>query len=191
MQDKKTKNYIEPQDFFRETILSLQRDEPTDKLAVMFMKLCTKYANHPNFVRYHHIRDDLISVGVLACLKGLPKFRPYRNDLTRAENGEILTSTRVEWHGEMLEYDYRICNNPFAFFTKCAHNELLQMLKAEYNFKNVLNKVRLENGLDADEGYTEMVREREAAEKLESGIEDELLDGEEEVDEEDLIEWEN
>ena len=188
MQDKKPKYYIEPQDFFRETIISLQRDEPTDKLAVMFMKLCEKYANHPNFVRYHHIRDDLISVGVLACLKGLPKFRPYRNELTRAENGEILTSTKVEWDGEMLEYDYRFCNNPFAFFTKCMHNEVLQMLKAEYNFKNVLNKVRLENGLEADEGYNEMIREKDAANRLEAELEKELEDDEEA---DDLIEWEN
>jgi hypothetical protein len=191
MTDKKPKNYIEPQDFFRETLISLQNDEATDKIAVMFMKLCDKYANHPNFVRYHHIRDDLISVGILACLKGLPKFRPFRNDLIRDEAGEILTSTRVEWGGELVEYDYRTCNNPFAFFTKCAHNEILQMLKAEYNFKNVLNKVRLENGLEADDGYTDMMRDKDEADKLANELTAELFNEDDEEPEESLIEWEN
>lgn len=190
MQDKKPKNYIEPHDFFRETVISLQKDEPTDKLAVMFMKLCDKYANHPNFVRYHHIRDDLISAGILACLKGLPKFRPYRNMLIRDELGGIISSTKVEWNGEMLEYDYKTCNNPFAFFTKCAHNEILQTLKAEYNYKNVLNKVRLENGLEADAGYNEMMKDREAESLTESFEDDDSVGEEIDEDEvESIIEW--
>lgn len=183
MQGKPTKNYIEQHDFFRETLISLNRGEATDAIAVMFMKLCDKYANHQNFVRYHHIRDDLISIGVMACLKGLPKFRPYRNDLTRAENGEILTSTRVEWDGEMVEYDYKTCNNPFAFFTKCAHNDIIQFLKAEYNFKNILNKTRLLHGLEADAGYVDMMKERDEADlAARDAIQSDFLDEDDEQD---------
>lgn len=154
------KNYIEPADFFRETLRSLIADEINDKLALMFMKLANKYANHQKFVRYHHIRDDLISTGIEACVKGFPKFRPMRNILERDAEGEIISSTRVEWNNKLTEYDYRINNNPFAFFTTCMHNDILQFLKHDYNERNICNKIRLENGLDADEGYMEMMRKK-------------------------------
>lgn len=188
MSDKKT-NYLEPADFFRETIKCLKNDEMSDKLGSMFMMLCEKYANHPRFVRYHHIRDDLVSYALLACIKGFPKFRPYRNDLVRDEEGNIILSTKKEWNGEIIEYDYKTCNNPFAFFTTCATNEILQFLKSEYNQKNVLNKMRLENGLEADVGYTDMIRDRELAEKEEAVEEEILFDSGDEVI--DIIEWEN
>lgn len=192
MKDNKPVNYLEPADFFRETLKCLKTDEMSDELGKMFFTLCNKYANHPRFVRYHHIREDLISFALLACIKGFPKFRPYRNDLVRDEDGNIIQSTKKEWNGEMLEYDYRTCNNPFAFFTTCAHNDMLQFLKGEYNYKNIVNKMRIENGLDADAGYNDMIRDQEAAERETTetsgdlDIPEELLD-----DEIDVIEWEN
>lgn len=189
MSAKKT-NYLEPADFFRETIKCLKKDEMSEELGAMFYMLCEKYANHPRFVRYHHIRDDLISFALLACIKGFPKFRPYRNDLVRDEEGNIIQSTKREWDGEIIEYDYRTCNNPFAFFTTCATNEILQFLKSEYNYKNIINKMRLENGMEADAGYTDMMKEREMAEKLENG-EEELLIDLEDTEPDSLIEWEN
>lgn len=189
MQSQKT-NYLEPADFFRETIICLKKDEMSEELGSMFYMLCEKYANHPRFVRYRHIRDDLISFGLLACIKGFPKFRPYRNDLVRDDEGNIIQSTKREWDGEIIEYDYRTCNNPFAFFTTCATNEILQFLKSEYNYKNIINKMRLENGMEADAGYTDMMKEREMAEKLENGEEVDIT-SELDEDTQSIIEWEN
>lgn len=168
MEVKKNKNYLDPAEFYQETVACLRKDEISVKLCGMFQRLCEKYVNHPKFVRYHHIREDLISVGLMACVIGFPKFRPYRNDLVRDEEGNILTSTKKVWDGEHVEYDYRYCYNPFAFFTTCINNELLQFLKREYTYKNVMNKMRLENGLEADAGYTDMLREKDRQDRIDA-----------------------
>lgn len=193
MQNQKSKNFLEPADFFRETLVCLRNDENiSDKLGMMFQMLGEKYVNHPKFVRYHHIRDDLISCAVLACVKGFPKFRPYRNDVIRDDNGEIITSTKVEWNGELVEYDYKTCNNPFAFFTTCATNEILQFLKSEYGQKNIVNKLKLENGLEADEGYMDMMREKDDTDySFSNRNSDDGIEETEIVDENSRIQWEN
>lgn len=115
----------------------------------MFQKLSEKYVNHRNFVRYYSLREDLIATGVLACVKSFPKFRPMRGD--------------DEWNGEEVEYHYTTCNNPFAFFTTCIHNDFVHLLKKEYNQSNIINEVKLAEGLEADYGYEEMIRNREEA----------------------------
>lgn len=192
MRDK-SKYYLTPQEFFAETIASMQAGKVSDKLARMFFKLCEKHANHPYFVRYHHIRDDLISASILGCVKGFNNFRPYKNTLIRDDNDEILSSTKVAWNGEDVEYDYRTCNNPFAYFTSCASNEILQFLKSEYKQRNVVNRVKLESGLDADEGYLDMIREKEnEAKRIAAEEELDLEEDEEDVSEAGgMIEWEN
>lgn len=181
---QKPANYIEPNDFFRETVQCLKKDEISNELGRMFQLLAERFVNHPKFVRYHHIRDDLISCAVMACIKGFPKFRPYRNSIERDENGEILTSTPVEWNGEVVDYDYKTCNNPFAFFTTCSHNEILQFLKSEYNQRNINNKMKLEFGLDADEGYLDMIRETTRQKKEE-------VDGDLDSSDESVYLWED
>lgn len=186
MRDK-SKYYLTPQDFYAETLKSMKAGKVSDELAKMFFMLCEKHANHPSFVRYHHIRDDLVSASILGCVKGFNNFRPYKNDIVRDENEEIVSSTKVEWDGEIVEYDYRTCNNPFAYFTSCAYNEILQFLKQEYKQRNVVNKAKLESGLDADEGYLDMMREKELAAKVSEQDQEEV----ESEEQQNVIEWEN
>lgn len=159
--DKKPKKYIEPSEFFEECLKSLKKGRASEELGRMFLKLCEKYANHPAFVRYHHIRDELISAGTIGCVKAFPSFKPMRNTLIRdTETDEILESIKNEWDGEIVPYDYKIHNNPFAFFTTCIQRELLQYLKKYYNERNVVNAVRLTHGLPADAGYIDMLKAR-------------------------------
>jgi hypothetical protein len=70
------------------------------------------------------------------------------------------------WEGEDLTYDHKLMNNPFAFFTTCIHNSLLLFLKKEYAERNIFNKIKLMEGMDADFGYLDMVEKKEAEKKL-------------------------
>jgi hypothetical protein len=161
------KNYIEPSDFFRATLESINHGEVSEELAKMFMALSDKYVNHPKFVRYFHLREDLIATGIMACCRAYDKFRPDRNLLTRDDEGEIIESEAVEWDGKIVDYDHTQHYNPFAFFTSVVHNAIIQVLKKEYAQRNIVNAIRLEEGLDADYGYVEMIRETEEREKEE------------------------
>lgn len=78
------------------------------------------------------------------------------------ENEEIRTGMPLEnWDGEELEYDYKTCNNIFAYFTKVIHNAIIGHLKTEYNQKNILNKSKVFAGQDPDHGYLAMYENQE------------------------------
>lgn len=171
------KNYLEPKDFFDEIIRCLIAEQMSDKLGEMFFKVATKYANHRNFIRYYHLRDDLVSAGLLACCKSFTKFKP-------------LKMSEGEWDGEMFTYHHSVCNNPFAFFTTCIHNDWLQLLKKDYKSKNIVNAIRVKNGLEPDFGYNDMIKDKERNEA--SASETEFNTYEEHPPVEDLlhgIEW--
>lgn len=162
--------YIRQDEFFDETLRCLREGKISDKLGRMFMMLAAKYANSSNFVRYTHIREELISSAYLGCVNGFRGFAPYRNNLTRDEDGQILTSTKVPWNGEEVTYDYRTCNNPFAYFTTCANSVMVQFLKTEYKESNVLNEMKADAGLDVDPGYADMIKERERKKREEAEL---------------------
>lgn len=158
---KKPKNYLEPATFFNRMILDLIAGQASDELGEMFMLLAKKYSNHRYFVRYTHIRDDLEAIGMMSCCKAWSKFKPLR-----PEAGV--------WDGKtVIEYDYKTCYSPLAFFTSCIHNDFVLFLKQEYNQRNILNALNIEAGLEADYGYTEMIKEREEKERSEKEDQDE------------------
>lgn len=162
--EKKKKNYISSREFFNCIMDARIKGYITNELAGMFMLLSERNANHRKFVRYHHIRQDLISVSNLACVKGFPKFRPYKD------------KERL-WDGvSPIEYDHEVCSNIFSFFTTCIHNALKQHLKDEYNQSNINNKMRLQMGMAASDGYCDMIKEKE-----EEGEEDDLTDDEQDI----------
>lgn len=160
---KNSKHYLNNSDFFYALIDSRRKNRITDKLAMMFMLLAERNVNHRHFVRYYHLRPDLVAVGQLACVKGFPKFRPFKDK-----------DKSLEWEETMYEidYDYKVCNNSHAFFTTCIRHALFQYLKSEYNQSNIVNKARLEEGLDASFGYVDMIAEKEAEEALEADEEE-------------------
>lgn len=154
---KNSKHYLSSSEFFYALIDSRRDNRITNKLAMMFMLLAERNVNHRNFVRYHHLRPDLVAVGQLACVRGFTKFRPFKDK-----------EKSLEWEETMyeIEYDHNVCNNSFAFFTTCIRHALFQYLKSEYNQSNIVNKARLEEGLDASFGYVDMIAEKEAEEAL-------------------------
>lgn len=144
-----TKNYLEPSEFFEEMLVCLNAGKVTERLGMMLTKLTEKNANHRYFVRYTHIREELISEGILICVEKFSKFRPLKNN----EDGTVNV-----WNGDMLPYHYTTCNNPFAYFTRVIHNAFKAYLKRhEYYHRNIVNKMRAENDLPVDYGYAEMM----------------------------------
>ena len=174
-----TNFYIDPAEFFQEMLVCLNAGKVSQKLGSMFMILSEKNANHRYFVRYVHIRDDLISEGVAICCEKFDKFRPLRSD----DDGNV-----VEWDGTMLDYHYLTCNNPFAYFTRVIHNAFKGYLKRqEYRERNIINELRLQNDLPADAGYMDMMSDSsesiddvnlDEVDDLDFGIEDALSSGE-------------
>ena len=163
---KKKEFYIDPSDFFTETLHCIKEDKASDKLARMFLLLAERRINHRMFVRYVHIREDLISIGAGACAMKFREFRPNRNILIRDEEGEIIDKTKVLWDGEMIDYDYEKHYSPYSFFSKVIENDCLQFIKKEYYQRNVTNKIKLENGIDADYGYIDAMKEEGDNDKL-------------------------
>lgn len=148
MTDKE--NYLEPSVFYAEVVKCLIDGKMSNELGEMFTLVSTRYTNHRHFVRYYHLKEDLIATGAMACCKSFSKFEP----LKRSE---------PEWDGKTpIDYHYTRCNNPFAFFTTCVRNEWLQFLKKDYRSKNAVNALRVANGLDADYGYNDMIQNQEA-----------------------------
>jgi len=146
-QNEQRKHYLKPADFFAELIKCRQDGKMSDELGRMFYLISEKYTHHRYFVRYKHIRSDLISVGLVACCRGFERFAPLKGD--------------SEWDGSTIEYDYRVCNNPFAFFTTVIHNGFLQFIKKEYGYSNVQNKIRSTMGLETTYGYNDMIAAEE------------------------------
>lgn len=205
------RNYTEPKDFFNEMLKCLNNNEISDELTRIFMLLAEKFCNHSQWVRYRHIREDLISEGVLSCIRAYDKFSPYNklgiliiNGLLHRDSDDVFTYTykgvkyqfehselftnenvgvttshsdnltdmfnalkdsesKIEWDGEMIEYDYKTCYNPHAFFTMVISNQLKQFIKKEYNQKNIVNKMCIMHNIDPDFGYTDMMSEQEKA----------------------------
>lgn len=185
----KKKRYIEPKDFFREMLLAIKNDHMSDRLANMFMLLAERYVNHPNFVRYGHLREDFISIGCVACCKSWKKFKPLKVTESSVDDNDIdyYRDTLEAWENNftIFEYNYRICNNPFAFFTTCIRNDILQFLKHEYNQRNIYNKIKVDIGLDPEYGYIDMLKEQEERDNDESSglAEDEVRNESDDDDE--------
>jgi hypothetical protein len=167
MKKAKSKNFIEPSDMFDELLRCLKEDQMSEALGEMIILFSTNLAKHRHFIRYSHLREDIIGTAVLGCMKSWNKFRPMRNNvLSRDEEGKVLESERVEWDNKIVTYDYTIHNSPFNFFTTCARNEILQFLKTyHYKQKNLINELLVEMGEDADYGYTDMMKAKEDRER--------------------------
>jgi hypothetical protein len=167
MTKKKSKNFIEPSEMFTELLQCLKNDQMSEELGKMVILFSKNLVKHRNFIRYGHMKDDLINTSILGCTKSWHKFRPMRNKvLKRDEEGKVLESERVEWDGKIVDYDYTIHNSPFNFFTTCARNEILQFIKSyHYKQKNIMNELLIEVGEEADYGYTEMMKAKEEKER--------------------------
>lgn len=156
MSSENEKYYLNSNEFFTAIMESRMDGKISEKLARMFILLSERNANHRNFVGYHHLRDEFILIGQLACVNGFKHFRPFKD----AER-----SKEWEENKEPIDYNYQYCSNSFAFFTTCIRNAIIQHLKSEYNQSNIKNKQRIQMGLDPSFGYSDMIKEQEEAER--------------------------
>lgn len=160
-------HYITGVDFFNEQMRAMTIGEITDELGEMFYLLSSRYVNHSQFIRYYHIREDLIMAGVEACCRDWMKFRPNRNILKKDEDGEIVESIPVYWDGKPIEYHHELHYNPLAYYTTTIRRAFIAVLKKEYDQRNIVNQLLIDNDMEADEGYLEMIRKREAEQVVE------------------------
>lgn len=130
------KIYLKNKNLLAELEKSRKQDRITEELGEMFMLLSERNVNHRHFVRYP-FREDLISVGVMACCKAWKSFNP-----------------------EKAEYP-----NPFAFFTTCIRHALIQYVKNEYKNSNAKNALKVDAGLDPDYGYQQLLEDENKKDK--------------------------
>lgn len=132
------KKYLTNKNLMYELEKSKEQGYMTDELGKMFMLLAERYTSHRFFVRYPPgFKEELVSTGVLACCKAWESFDPSR-----------------QTHP-----------NPFAFFTTCVHNAFVQLCKKEYNQKNIVNALKVDEGMNPDHGYQEIIDEKDEKEK--------------------------
>ena len=155
MSEETEGHYLTQRELFNELIKSRIQGAMTNELGRMFYLLASKYSNHRWFVRYYHLKTDLIAAGVEACCRSFTKYKPYKD------------KARVWDEETVLTFDHTVNNNCFAYFTTSIHNAFLSVLKAEYNQSNIMNKVKVDHGYDASFGYTDMIETQEAKEKEE------------------------
>lgn len=161
---KKT-NYLEPAVVFEELLKSIKAGRLSERMGEMIIMISTRYATHPMFGGYRHIREELIHNGILACCKSYHSFRPNRNIIISRdpETNEITESQAVIWDGEIVPYDHNLHYSPFAFFTTVIKNSNIQYLKKYYQHKNLLNELLIEQQMLPDWGYTDMIKDRQKA----------------------------
>lgn len=130
MEEKEKKQYLKNKELMAELRKCIEQDKVTERMGMMFMLLSERNTRHRYFSRYT-FREDLASVGVLACMKAWRSF-------------------------DIDNYD-----NPFAFFTSTIHRAFIQYIKKYYDQKNIQNEVKVQNGLEPEHGYNEMKQEKE------------------------------
>lgn len=124
MSEKKPKNYLNNADLYDELLRCQQNEVISDKLGKMFMILSQKYTNHRYFVQYPY-KEDLASLGVVACCNSYMKFDPERS------------------------------SNAFAFFSSVVYHAFLQQIKKEYRQKDIKDKIMVDNDLNPSYGFEE------------------------------------
>lgn len=145
----KRNNYVSPSEFFQEVLKAKRENKVTNRLAEIFILFGEKTANHWNWNRYTHIREDIVSEIITKCVEVYDKFSPYRDQ-------------KKIWDGEHVDYHHETCYNPHAFFTMCVFNHLRAYIQnSHYTHVNIANKLRLDNGLDATDSYLDFMREQE------------------------------
>ena len=129
MAKKNKKYYLQPNEFFEEILESLRNDQISEKLGKMFYDLSEKYCNNNNFVRYVHIREDLISTGVIACCEAFTKFDPYnklglavKNNLVKIDK-EDKSKFHYTYKGEQVSFRYDDLKN---------HRPIIQEILDDY-----------------------------------------------------------
>lgn len=171
--NKKRKMYLPAKEFFDVVIDALRKETMTPEITEAIMMLAEKQANHSNWVRYSHLREEIISESILICVEKWSKFKPYRNHYAELVGHE--------WDGEEVEYHHERNYNPHAYFTTIIINHLKNWIKEEYNETNIVNQLRLDNGLEASQGYLDAMKKKEdrlALEEaeLEQPEEEEVID---------------
>lgn len=126
---KERQGYLSNKEFVAEVVKCQEEGQISDRLARMFMLLAEKTSTHRFFVRYPY-REDLISEGILACVKAYKKFDVNR----QTESGEP---------------------NAHAFYTSCIFNAFKMYTKNQYNQKNIKDALLVENNMDPSYGYKE------------------------------------
>lgn len=110
----KKKNYLNNKDFLHEIKLSHERNEITDKLAQMFMKLIDRYASKSRFAVTESFKEDMKCFALMTLVKVWRSFNAEKSQ------------------------------NPFAYFTTVVTNAFYQFQNQERKQKNIKNEMMIE-----------------------------------------------
>lgn len=110
----KKRNYLNNKDFLHEIKLSHERNEITDKLAQMFMKLIDRYASKSRFAVTESFKDDMKCFALMTLVKVWRSFNAKKSQ------------------------------NPFAYYTTVVTNAFYQFQNQERKQKNIKNEMLIE-----------------------------------------------
>jgi hypothetical protein len=109
---KGTALYIDKNEMMVELIKYRDTGVISEILGAMFLKLATRYTSRPNFAGYSY-RDEFISAAVYRMVEQVGKF----------------------------DVDHP-SQNPFAYFTQMAHNQILSILNKEKRQRTMQQRLR-------------------------------------------------
>lgn len=96
----------------------LERPKLPDDVGLAIMQIAEGMANRPNFRNYTW-KEEMIGDGIVAAVKAMNKFDPFR----KGKNGEV---------------------NPFGFISLCVWRAFLNRIKSEKN----INKAKVDSMFD-------------------------------------------
>ena len=129
------RNYLEAQDFYDEYKKSVENDQCTEKLGLMFITLTYHILRSPSFNRYsYQIKEDLCGHAIVKLMKSLKTVKLY------------LTPQQI-----------------FNFATRTVYTAFLSELGRHYKFENLKRKMTKDYLIKADfispQIKDEMIRE--------------------------------
>lgn len=105
--EKKPKNYLSNANLLAEIEASRKAGRMTEQLGDMILKLCERYAKHPDYMKIYSYDDDMQAFGVYTLVKVWSRFNPDKSQ------------------------------NPFAYFTQIAKHAFYQYLNYEKKQRDI------------------------------------------------------
>ncbi len=110
---KRKSHYVDKEEMNNEIIKYKETEKVSNALGKMITDISTHFARHPQFRRYQklNVQEELIGEGIIACLRALKSYNPFRTDKTP----------------NPVAYMTEVCKNAFkAYLIKHYKNENFQ-----------------------------------------------------------------
>lgn len=105
------KNYIDPEIFKNQILICHETGNISDSLAESIQKIAQRLGYRPNFINYHHIKEEMIGDAIIKMIEALRK----------------------------RKFNPTLGYNPFLYFTAIAFNAFVNRIKKDKKDKELLH----------------------------------------------------